>query len=148
MKKYFLPHQKHDSHLILTDYGTDQVSVRINDKGNEIDVKPSNSFSFKSVTHFRTKFKTPIKKSNKCLQQQSLLLNDIDITSNDEEHFYSRNPIQNSTFVTDKILHEETSSIMKKTKIHWDTRHQNQHLQLMYKQTLNLYTLFTHYTLL
>ena len=57
-----LPHQKHDSHPILADYGTDQFSIRINDKGNDIVVKPLHSFSFKSVSHFQTKFKTPIKK--------------------------------------------------------------------------------------
>ena len=62
-----LPHQKHDSHPILTDYGTDQFSIRINDKGNDIVVKPLYSFSFKSVTPFQTKFKTPIKKNNKTL---------------------------------------------------------------------------------
>ena len=83
-----LPHQKHDSHPILADYGTDQFSIRINDKGNDIIVKPLQSFSFKSITPFQTKFKTPIKKNNKTLHQQSLLLNDTDITSNDEDHIY------------------------------------------------------------
>ena len=43
-----LPHQKHDSHPILADYGTDQFSIRINDKRNDIVVKPLQSFSFKS----------------------------------------------------------------------------------------------------
>ena len=75
-----LPHQKHDSHPILADYGTDQFSIRINDKGNDIVVKPLQSFSFKSITLFQTKFKTPIKKNNKTLHQQSLLLNDTDVT--------------------------------------------------------------------
>ena len=60
-----LPHQKHDSHQILADYGTDQFSIRINDKRNDIVVKPLQSFSFKSITPFQTKFKTPIKKNNK-----------------------------------------------------------------------------------
>ena len=41
-----LPHQKHDSQPILADYGTDQFSVRINDKGNDIVVKPLQTFSF------------------------------------------------------------------------------------------------------
>ena len=59
-----LPQQKHDSHPILADYGTDQFSIRINDKGNDIIVKPLQSFSFKSITPFQTKFKTPIKKNN------------------------------------------------------------------------------------
>ena len=49
-----LPHQKHDSHPILADYGTDQFSIRINDKRNNIVVKPPQSFSFKSVTPFQT----------------------------------------------------------------------------------------------
>ena len=56
-----LPHQKHDSHPILADYGTDQFSLRIIAKGNDIIVKPLNSFSFKAVTPFQPKFKTPIK---------------------------------------------------------------------------------------
>ena len=81
-----LPHQKHDSHPILADYGTDQFSIRINDKGNDIVVKPLQSFSFKSITPFQTKFKTPIKKNNKTLHQQSFLLNVTDITSDDEDH--------------------------------------------------------------
>ena len=67
-----LPHQKHDSHPILADYGTDQFSIRINDKGNDIVVKPLQSFSFKSITPFQTNFKTPTKKNNKTLHQQSL----------------------------------------------------------------------------
>ena len=46
-----LPHPKHDSHPILTDYGTYQFFIRINDKGNDIVVKPLRS-SFKSVTPF------------------------------------------------------------------------------------------------
>ena len=87
-----LPHQKHDSHPILADYGTDQFSIRINDKGNDIVVKPLHSFSFKYVTTFQTKFNTPIKKNNKTLHQQSLLLNDTDITSDDEDHIYTRIP--------------------------------------------------------
>ena len=60
-----LPQQKHDSYPLLDDYGTDQFSIRINDKGNDIIVKPSQSFSFKAITPFQTKFKTPIKKTIK-----------------------------------------------------------------------------------
>ena len=60
-----LPQQKHDSRAILADYGTDQFSIRIDDKGNDIIVKPLQSFSFKSLTPFQTKFKTPIKKEQK-----------------------------------------------------------------------------------
>ena len=101
-----LPHQKHDSHPILADYGTDQFSIRINDKGNDIVVKPLHSFSFKSVTPFQTKFKTPINKNNKTLHQQSLLLNDTDITSDDEDHIYTRIPKNNSSFSTDKTLQD------------------------------------------
>ena len=85
-----LPHQKHDSHPKLAYYGTGQFSILINDIGNDIVVKPLTSFSFKSVTLFHSKFKTPMKTHNKTLHQQSLLLNDTDITSNDEEHIYSQ----------------------------------------------------------
>ena len=99
-----LPHQKHDSHPILADYGTDQFSIRINDKGNDIVVKPLQSFSFKSLTPFQTKFKTPIKKNNKTLHQQSLLLNDTDVTSDDEDHIYTRIPKSDSSFLQDTTL--------------------------------------------
>ena len=34
------------------------------------------------------KYKTPIKKNNKSLHQQSLLLNVTDVTSDDEEHVF------------------------------------------------------------
>ena len=56
----------------------------MNDKVNDSIVKPLNIFSFRSVTPFRTKFKTTIKKNNKSLPQQSLLLNDTAIKSDDE----------------------------------------------------------------
>ena len=52
-----LPHQKHDSHPILADYGTDQFSLRINDKGNDIIVKPLNSFSFNLLPLFKPNLK-------------------------------------------------------------------------------------------
>ena len=110
-----LPHQKHDSHPILADYGTYQISIRINDKGNEIVVKPSQSFSFKSVTLFQTKFKTPIKKNNKTLHQQSLLLNDTDITSDDEDHIYTRIPKSDSSFLPDTTLQTENYSTPNKS---------------------------------
>ena len=48
-----LPHQKHDTHPIRADYGIDQFSIRINDKGNDIVVKALQSFSFKSITPFK-----------------------------------------------------------------------------------------------
>ena len=110
-----LPHQKHDSHPILADYGTDQFSIRINDKGNDIVVKPLHSFSFKSVTPFQTKFKKPIKKINKTLHQQSLLLNGTDITSDDDDHIYTRIPKYDSSFSTDTTLQQENYSTLKKS---------------------------------
>ena len=108
-----LPHQKHDSHPILADYGTDQFSIRINDKGNDIVVKPLQSFSFKSITPFQTKFRTPTKKNNKTLHQQSLLLNDTDVTSDDEDQIYTRIPKSNSSFLQDTTLQTENYSTLK-----------------------------------
>ena len=71
-------------------------------------LKSLKSFSYKSVTPFQTKFKTPVKKDKKSLHQQSLFLNDTDITSDDVEHIYTRIPKHDSSFTTDKTLHEET----------------------------------------
>ena len=110
-----LPHQKHDSHPILADYGTDQFSIRINDKGNDIIVEPLQSFSFKSVTPFQTKLKTPIKKNNKTLHQQSLLLNDTDIISDEEDHVYTRIPKTETPFSIDTTLQDNYSTIKKST---------------------------------
>ena len=56
-----LPYQKHDSHPILVHFGTDQVSIRINDKGTDSVVKPLNSFPFKSVTDSKQNSKHPQK---------------------------------------------------------------------------------------
>ena len=79
-------------------------------------MKPSNSFLFNSVTPFQTKLKAPVKKNNKSLHQQSLLLNDTDITSDDEEYtyFYTRIPKQDSFFTSDKTLHDITYSTIKR----------------------------------
>ena len=110
-----LPHQKHDSHPILADYGTDQFSIRINDKGNGNVVKPLQSFSFKSITPFQTKFKTPLKKNNKTLHQQSLLFNDTDITSDEEDHIYTRIPKPDSSLLHDTTLQRENYSTLNKS---------------------------------
>ena len=140
-----LPHQKHDSHPILADYGTDQYSIRIKDRGNDIVVKPLASFSSKSVSPFQSKFKTPIQKHNKTLHQQSLLLNDTDIASDDEAHLNTRNPKHDSSFTTDKTLHEETYSTIENQS---PPLHKNPHLQSVYKHISTCYTLFTNNTFL
>ena len=114
MKKHYT--SKNESHSILADYGTDQFSIRINDQGNYIFVKPLNIFSFKSVTTFQTKFKTRIKKNNETLHQQSFLPNDTDITSDNEDHIYTRILKHESSLTTDKTLHEEFYSTINKPK--------------------------------
>ena len=59
------PHQKHDSHPILVDCATEQVSIQIKYNSNDFIVKPLESVFFKSITTFQNKFKTPNKKRNK-----------------------------------------------------------------------------------
>ena len=114
-----LPHQKYDSHPILADYGTDRFSIRINDKGIDIIVKPLDSFSFKSITQFQNKYKTPAKKHNKSLHQQSLLLNNTDVTSADDDHINTRIPKfvtfsftnqNNDTYQTPTLTRSNSSS--------------------------------------
>ena len=70
------------------------------------------SFSFKFVTPFQTKFKTPIKNNNKTLHQQSLSHNDTDITSDDENHIYTRIPKYDSSF-SNTTLQENYSTLKK-----------------------------------
>ena len=50
--------QKNDCHPILADYGDDQFSIRINNKGEEIHIKPLDSFSFQSIVPFESKYKS------------------------------------------------------------------------------------------
>ena len=57
-----LPHQKHDSHPIIVDYGTDQFSIRINYKGNFIVVNRYN------LSHSNLLFKP----SSKHLQKRTI----------------------------------------------------------------------------
>ena len=86
-------------------------------KHNDLIVKPLNSFSFNAITPFQTKWKAPVNKHNKSLHQQSLLLNDTDVTSDDEDHIYTRIPKANSSFSPDETLHEkETFSTITKPK--------------------------------
>ena len=68
--------QKIDCHPILTDYGEDQFSIRINNKGEDIHIKPLDSFSFQSIVPFESKYKRPTKKKAESLLQQSTILNE------------------------------------------------------------------------
>ena len=79
----------------------------------EMTLLSNQSFSFKSITPFQTKFKTLIKKNNKTLHQQSLLLNDTDVTSDDEDHIYTRIPKSDSSFLHDTTLQTENYSTLK-----------------------------------
>ena len=53
--------QKNDCHPILADYGEDQCSIRINNKGEDIHIKPLDSFSFQSIVPFESKYERPTK---------------------------------------------------------------------------------------
>ena len=46
--------QKIDCHPILADYGEDQFSIRINNNGEDIQIKPLDSFSFQSIVPFES----------------------------------------------------------------------------------------------
>ena len=62
----------------------------MNDKGIDNIVKHLESFFFKSILPFQNKFKTPAKEHNKSLHQQSSRLLDTDVTSDDDDHIYTR----------------------------------------------------------
>ena len=51
--------QKNDCHPTLADHGDDQFSIRINNKGEDIHIKPLDSFSFQSIVPFESKYKKP-----------------------------------------------------------------------------------------
>ena len=106
-------HQKHDSHPILADYGTDQFSIRINDKGNDLIVKTLDSFSSKSIIPFQNKYKTPARKHNKPSHQQHLLPNDTDVTSDDDDHIKDQT---NDTYQTPTLPRSTSYFTLTKTE--------------------------------
>ena len=77
--------RKNDCHPILADYGEDQFSIRINNKGENIHIKPLDSFCFQSIVPFESKYKRPTKNQAKSLLQQSTILNDTDVLSDENE---------------------------------------------------------------
>ena len=83
--------QKYDCHPILADYGEDQFSIRINNKGEDIHIKPLDSFSFQPIVPFESKYNRLTKNQTKSLLQQSTILNDTDILSGEDEPNQSQN---------------------------------------------------------
>ena len=69
--------KKNDCHPILADYGEDQFSIRINNKGKDIHIKPFDSFSFQSIVLFESKYKRTTKNQAKSLLQQSLFTKEL-----------------------------------------------------------------------
>ena len=99
--------QKNDCHPILADY-----SIRINNKGEDIHIKPFDSFSFQSIVPFESKYKKPTKNPTKSLLQQSTILNDTDILSDDDE----LTPSNNIQHQNSDIIKEHTLTIQYPTK--------------------------------
>ena len=90
-----LPTQKNDSHLILVDYGDDQFTICIQDKGNIVKYTPLDSFSFQSVSSFSNKYKKSIRNKVKTLLQENPLLNETDLYETDDP-VIKRIPTQDS----------------------------------------------------
>ena len=104
--------KKNDCHPILADYGEDQFSIRINNKGEDIHIKPLDSFCFQSIVPFESKYKSPTKNQMQSLLQQSTILNDTDILSDEDEP----NQSQNMKNQNPHILKEQTLAIQYPTK--------------------------------
>ena len=104
--------QKNDCHPFLADYGDDQFSIRINNKGEDIHIKPLESFSFKSIVPFESKYMRPTKNQSKSLLRQSTILNDTDILSDDDEPTQPQKVKNDNT----NILKEQTLAIQYPTK--------------------------------
>ena len=77
--------QKNICQRILADYGEDQFSIPINNKGEDIHKKTLDSFSFQSIVPFESKYNRPRKNKAKSLLQQSTILDDTDILSDEDE---------------------------------------------------------------
>ena len=71
MRNQIKYNQKNDCHPILADYGEDQFSIRINNKREDIHIKPSDSFSFQSIVPFESKYKRPTKHQSQNMKNQN-----------------------------------------------------------------------------
>ena len=67
-----LPTQKNDSHPIVVDYSLKQYTLRIHDSGNDVTSTPLNSFSFKGLNTFNSKYKRPVKNTLKAYYKKTL----------------------------------------------------------------------------
>ena len=103
---------KNDCHPILADYGEDQCSIRMNNKGQDIHIKPLDSFSFPSIVPIESKYKRPTRNQAKSLLQQSTILNDTDILSDEDEPNQSQNTKNQNT----NTWKEQTLAIQDPTK--------------------------------
>ena len=74
-KKNYLPN--------LVDYGDDQFTLRSQDKGNTVTNTPLDSLSLQSVSSFTNKYKKLLKNKVKPLLQQNPLLNETDLSEDD-----------------------------------------------------------------
>ena len=104
--------QKTDCYPILVKYGDDQFSIRMNNKVEDIHIKPLDSFSFQYIVPFYSKYKRPTKNQAKSLLQQSTILNDTDILSDEVEPNQSQNMKNQNT----NILKEQTLAKQYPTK--------------------------------
>ena len=91
---------------------SNQFSIRINNKGEDIHIKPLDSFSFQSIVPFESKYKRPTKNKAKSLLQQSTVLNDTDILSDEDEP----NQPQDIKIQNTNTLKEQTLAIQYPTK--------------------------------
>ena len=64
--------QKNDCNLLLDDYGEDQFSIRINNKGEDIHRKTLDLFSFQSIVQFESKDLQKMKQNHFYNNQLSL----------------------------------------------------------------------------
>ena len=103
--------KKNDCHPLLADYGEDQFSIHLNNKGEYIHIKPLDSFSFQSIVPFESKHKRPTKNQAKSLLQQSTILNDTDVLSDEDEPNHTQNTENQNT----NTLKEQTLAIQYPT---------------------------------
>ena len=131
--------QKNDCHPILAEYGEDQFSTRNNNKGEDYHINPLDSLSFQSIVPFESEYKRPTKNQAKSLLQQSTILNDTDILSDEEEINQSQNMNNQNT----NTLKEQTLAIQYPTK----SDYCNQQVPFLTHPSLNIKNYFHYFFL-
>ena len=132
MKLYFL-HKKAIVIPFLAGFGNDQSSICTKGEGKNIIIDPLDWISFEAAKTLQLQYKKPINKNTQTLFQQSAILNDSDITNNDDP--IEKTLPQNGDVFSPDLLSKKNPSTSEKYN---DCENENLQLQTIHETYTSL----------